>query len=103
MINDAYHDKESQVREAARTLIKVTTEKEALWNHLVKLEANPVEDDEVGVQNPEYFRRAGLATPPTSEAETIVDQGNSPHTVVANPDATEWGESAEDVWNLIVS
>ena len=96
MINDAYHDKNSQVRAAARHLIKVTKEKEALWNHLCKLEANPEEGEQVAAHDSEYFRRAGMATPPTSEAETIVGQGNSPHTV-AGPDATDWGESAEDV------
>ena len=45
MINDAYHDKEKQVREAAKALIKATKEKEVLWSHLVKMEANPVEDE----------------------------------------------------------
>ena len=96
MINDAYQDKNGQVRAAARHLIKVTKEKEALWNHLCKLEANPEVGEQVAAHDSEYFRRAGLATPPTSEAETIVGQGNSPHTV-AGPDAADWGESAEDV------
>ena len=83
------------MRAAARHLIKVTKEKETLWNHLCKLEANPEKGDQAAAHDSEYFRRAGMATPPTSEAETIAGQGNSPHTV-AGSEATGRGESAED-------
>ena len=89
-VNDAYQEADAQVKAAARTLIELTQDKEFLWDHLCKMEANP--EDEESIQLSELFRRANLPTP--SSPETELGISNSPAAAV---DAEEnWGESAED-------